>query len=98
MEGETFQGGGTRPPDENRSYANATRGGMNDNVRAYAAFVQSQKKERNLIELKFKKDQSLTSDQSVNRYLDLETVGDFIFNTLKVEPEELLDVDLNTGR
>ena len=87
---------GLRPPDPPRTYASTARGAMSDKVRAYAEFVSKQKKERNLIEIRFKKERKIDGDKV--KYIDLETISDYLFNQLEINPDDILEIDLNTGR
>ena len=69
---------------------------MSDKVRAYAEFVSKQKKERNLIEIRFKKERKIDGDKI--KYIDLETISEYLFNPLEINPEDILEIDLNTNR
>ena len=32
------------------------------------------------------------------KYIDLETISDYLFNQLEINPDDILEIDLNTGR
>ena len=91
-------GGGGRPPDPSRTYASMTKeySGSSGRLKDYVNFVNKQKKEHSMIEIKFQRDRF---DGDVNRKnLDLDTVSEYILGELKIKPEHILEVDLNTGR
>ena len=87
-----------KPPDPGVSYASKTKGGMSDNVMIYADIVMKQKKERAAIELKFTKKKTDSDMLKNNRNVDLEVVSEYIFGELEVKPDEIQEIDLNTGR
>ena len=62
----------------------------------YADFVLKQKKERNLFQVKFSREKK--NDAPLNRNIDLDTISDYLFELLRINPEDLMEVDLNTGR
>ena len=89
-------GGGSKPPDPGGTYASKTSKNLfNPTIKKYAEFVTKQKKERNLLQVRFSRS---SKDSPVNRQLDLDTMSEYLFLHLEVKPEDLLEVDFNTGR
>ena len=80
------------------SNASKAKGGMSDKVRIYADIILKQKKERTMIELKFTRKKNDDDNSRTNRNVDADVVGEYIFSELKVKPEEIQEIDLNTGR
>ena len=88
----------SKPPDPKISYAAKAKGGMSENVRMYADIVMKEKKDRAMIEIKFVKKQNDEDKGRTYRNIEIETVSDYIFSHLKVDPKEIQEIDLNTGR
>ena len=96
-----FFGPNTRPPDKpptlHSSYAKATKGNK-EGFKQFAEIVERSKKERNKIEVRFTKIKDSSSSEKPSRYIDMETISDYIFTELGVNPDDVLEIDLNTGR
>ena len=91
-----FFGPNTRPPDK-PSYAKATKGNK-ETFKQFAEIVERSKKERNKIEIRFTKIKDLQTSEKPSRYIDMETISDYIFTELGINPDDVLEIDLNTGR
>ena len=91
-----FFGPNTRPPDK-LSYAKATKGNK-ETFKQFAEIVERSKKERNKIEIRFTKIKDLQTSEKPSRYIDMETISDYIFTELGINPDDVLEIDLNTGR
>ena len=89
---------GKDPPDRNASYASKARGKVSCNVKAYADIVKKHKKERNMLEISFVKEKKQGEAGRANRNVEMEVVSEYLFGTLKINPAEILEVDLNTGK
>ena len=87
-----------KSPDTGGMYASQAKNGFSDNVRMYADLVAKHKKERGMIELRFIKQKKEGDAGKINRNVEMDVVAEYIFSQLKVNPEEFLEVDLNTGR
>ena len=88
----------SRPPDPKQTFASVTKGRMSDDLRIYAELVTRQKKERNMIEIKFVKQRKEGDLSRGSRNIELDVISEYIFVELGVKPDEILEVDLNTGR
>ena len=55
-------------------------------------------KERNKIKNRFTKIKDLPSSEKPYRYIDMETMSNYIFTDLGVNPDDILEIDPNTGR
>ena len=51
-----------------------------------------------MIEIKFSKRRNDEESGRINRNVDMEVVAEYIFREMKVKPEEIQKIDLNTGR
>ena len=89
---------GKDPPDRITSYASKARGKVSCNVKAYADIVKKHKKERNMLEISFVKEKKQGEAGRANRNVEMEVVSEYLFGTLKINPAEILEVDLNTGK
>ena len=89
---------GSRPPDLKVSYASAAKDKM-EWVKLFANLIENSKNEQNKIELKFTKlkNSSENTDRAA-RYIDLETISEYIFTELNLNPEYVLEIYLNSGR
>ena len=96
-----FFGPNTRPPDKpptlHSSYAKATKGNK-ETFKQFAEIVERSRKERNKIEIRFTKIKDLQTSEKPSRYIDMETISDYIFTELGINPDDVLEIDLNTGR
>ena len=95
------------PSPKNQSsptYAKALGGaaGGSANLMKYAEIVAKQKAQRNVLELKFKKIQTINKDNGevLNdpKSLKMDDVSEFIFEILGIKFEECVGVDYFTGR
>ena len=89
---------GNDPPDCHLSYASMTRGRISKNVKAYADLVAKHKKDRNMIEIKFSRVKKHGELLKPNRNVEIDTVSEYVFGELNVNPNDILEVDLNTGK
>ena len=89
---------GNDPPDRPLSYASMTKGRISKNVKAYADLVAKHKKERNMIEIKFTRMKKQNDLARPNRNVEIDTVSEYVFGELNVNPNDILEVDLNTGK
>ena len=71
---------------------------MTVNVKIYADIVLKQKKERSMIEIKFMKKKIDGESVPRSRNVDMEKISHYIFGELGVNPDDILEIDLNTGR
>ena len=71
---------------------------MTENVKIYADIVMKQKKERSMIEIKFMKKKIDGESVPRSRNVDMEKISHYIFGELGVNPDDILEIDLNTGR
>ena len=89
------------PPNRKKmSYANAAKD-TTELLRNYANIIERVRNERNRIEIRFKKlkDENVEKEQTGRlHYIDMETKGEYIFNHLKIKPDEVLELDLTSGR
>ena len=89
---------------ESLTYAKALGGatGGSPNLRKYAEIVAQQKADRNVLELKLKKITKIDRDNGdiihKPRNLSFDDISEFIFETLSIQFEDCIGVDLNTGR
>ena len=86
---------GNDPPDRNASYASKARN-ISENVKIYQEIMNQHKKDRKMMELKFSKLNNDTNKERKN--VDMAVVSEYVFNQLKIRPEDILEVDLNTGK
>ena len=89
---------GSRPPESHYSYASAARD-RKATVKQFADIIEKAKKERNTIEIKFSKIRD-TQEPSArpSRYIEMETLSEYIFTELGIKPADIMEIDLNTGR
>ena len=52
-----------------------------------------EKKDRAMIEIKFLKKQNDDDKGRLNRNIEIETVSDYIFSQMKVDPNEIQEID-----
>ena len=71
---------------------------MTKNVNIVSDIVLKQKKEISIIEIKFKNKKTDGEYAPRIRNVDLETISQYIFGKLRVNPDDILEIDLNTGR
>ena len=64
----------------------------------FANLIEKAKNERNKIEIKFTKLKTLSESDKTARYIDLETISKYIFTVLEINPDDVLEIDLNSGR
>ena len=60
-----------------------------ENVRLYTDIIMKEKKNRAMIEIKFLKKQNDEDKGKANRNVEIETVSDYIFSQMKVDPNEI---------
>ena len=64
----------------------------------FANLAENAKNEWNKIEMKFTKlKNSPENTERMARYIDLETISEYVFTVVKFKPEEVLEIDLNSG-
>ena len=97
MAGRDTSGHPPKPPDKPLTYASATKGRFSEEVKKYAEFVSKEKLARNLIEIKFVKNKKDDSSK-IPRNVSLEVISEYVFVELGLKPEDILEIDLNTGR
>ena len=91
-----------RPPsalNKNKSYANATKGDteINPIMQEYIRLREMiNKNKKNKMEITFKKLEE--EEHTRSQYADTETVAEYIFDCLKIKPEDVLEVDFNGHR
>ena len=89
---------GSRPPESHYSYASAARD-RKATVKQFADIIETAKKERNTIEIKFSKIRDTQEPGArPSRYIEMETLSEYIFTELGIKPAEIMEIDLNTGR
>ena len=73
-------------------------GGMNCS-RTFQQIIEDEKKKRNILEIKLQKLKLISdSDDSYARSLTYDDLGELIFDVLKIDPEDCVAFDYNTGR
>ena len=87
-----------KPPDPDKvSYASAAKD-KSKQIRGFANLIENAKNERNKIEIKFTKLKNSPESDKSARYIDLEIIREYIFTILKIKPEDVLEINLNSGR
>ena len=97
MWGGNFPQNNSRPPDK-KSYASSTDPRNKDILKSYLEDVATAKKTRNKIEIRFSRAKKDEDSPDKQKYVDLDTVSEYIFSQLMIKPEDILEIDLNTGR
>ena len=97
MLGGKYPQNNSRPPDK-KTYASATATINKEVLRSYHEEVSMAKKNRNKIEIRFVKENKDEASRNKQKYVDLDTVSEYVFSELKIKPEDILEIDLNTGR
>ena len=87
------------PGQDSRTSAWAGAGGLggnNSNNRTFAEIIEHEKSTRNILEIHL----SRTSTDSANtaRYLTYDDLGELIFDIIKINPNDCIGFDYNTGR
>ena len=81
------------PPDsEKMSYANAAKN-TTELLKTYANLIERARHERNKIKIRFKelKNENVEKEQTGRTpYIDMETIGKYIFNHLGIKPDDVL--------
>ena len=87
---------------DSRTMSPAWTGGraLGGSSRSFEQIVEEEKKNRNILEIQITKilSEDQNGEQVRPRSLTFEELGEFIFDVLKIDPEECLAVNLNTGR
>ena len=87
----------SRPPDHRMSYAAMTKASMGI-LKKFNEMKEAAKKERNVIEIRFQRQKNNEEDGKQNQYVDLETISEYCFSELGLNPDMIEAIDLNTGR
>ena len=87
-----WRGGAPPKPPDARSYAQATL--THNIVKEYHEEILNAKKTRNKIEIKFFKQGERTPG---SKYIDLDTVADYVFDTLGIDYHDVDSVDFTNS-
>ena len=66
-------------------------------MKNYAKLVDKARKERNILEIKFTRLPNSPSEGSRKQYIDIETIGEYLFDEMGLKPSDLKELDLSTG-
>ena len=82
------------------TYAKALGGGSGGTtqLKKYAEIVAMQKCQRNVLEIKIKKNQKLDKDAENYPNLSFDDISEVIFEIINIDFEDCIGVDFNTGR
>ena len=75
-------------------------GGMNSG-RTFQQIIEDEKKKRNILEIKLQKLKLITDsegDENYTRSLTYDDLGELIFDVIKINPDDCIAFDFNTGR
>ena len=88
MEATTLHLHPKEPPNPNgkKSYAMVTSDQTSEIMKIYAKFVEEARKERNILEIKFTRMPNSISEGSRKQYVDIETIGEYLFDEKGLKP------------
>ena len=87
-----------KPPDPDKvNYASVAKD-KSEHLRVFANLIEKAKNKRNKIKIKFTKLRNSPESDKSARYIDLETISKYIFTILMIKEEDVLEIDLNSGR
>ena len=88
------------PDQKSLTYAKALGGasGGTSHLKKYAEIIAMQKSQRNVLEIKIKKNQKLDKESENFPNLNFDDISEVIFELINIQFEDCIGVDYNTGR
>ena len=103
-------GGGPQPTNQNANHAPDRRTGnltwVKDSVsggnlrtRSFEQIIEDENSQRNIIEIQLQRMNTNSDGQSISpKSLTYEDIGELLFDTLEIDPEECISFNFNSGR
>lgn len=85
------------PPNPRANYASAAKD-KSEHIRMFANLIEKAKNESNKIEIKFTKLKTMPESDKTARYIDLETISEYVLTVLETNLDDVLEINLNSGR
>ena len=88
------------PDQKSLTYAKALGGasGGTSHLKKYAEIIAMQKSQRNVLEIKIRKNQKLDKESENFPNLNFDDISEVIFEIINIQFEDCIGVDYNTGR